>query len=688
MRASIFLITLFSFFTISYLIGATITGRVLSPDGHPVSYANVMIEGSKIGSTTNLNGEFKITDVPEGSAIVKASHISFGSVELKVNIPCNYLTLKFKQESVISLSDAVVVTATRTPKTLKETPLPVTLIPKESIEEIQAVSLSDAIEQVPGIVMVPNGFTRNSATIHGLPEEYTLLLVDGQRVYGRHAEAKDFDNIPAGMIERIEILKGPSSVLFGSDAVAGIVNVITKSGQSSPYFELYGFGGSNSRYTTRIMAGGRIGEIRNFLSASYNKSGQMAKGYGFSNINMRYNGRVSPSEKSEIRFGGGIFSEKTEDMPPAEGHEEGGPYLTDDVYDINLGYHHETGSKTTYDFSAYLYNQDRWDNRPGRADRRWKRNHIRLEGLSGFRRGNHELLIGAEGRSESLDHTQIPQTKNQFLISLFGQDTWTLNERVSLVTAVRFENHDRWGLVFVPRLGLAWKTNDQLNIRISGGSSFRAPSLEDLFIETYFHPWGGGFWLGGNKDLKPEKGIGANLDFEWIANVKTVLTVGVFYNRLKDRIASLETDQIIQGAPVKKLGNVEKASSYGVDVQFNRILWSGAKLGVTYGYTYSEDGSSGKPFPLTPYHKGGFSFNWRHRKLGTNFYLSANYLGERSTSRETLKGVIILNANIEKQILGGMSLFVAGNNMLNKNLYPSRYINFGSYYRFGIRLRK
>ncbi|MHB2148863.1 TonB-dependent receptor [Calditrichota bacterium LG25] len=688
MQAKIFLITILSFFTFNHLFGATISGRVLSPDGHPVAYANVFVEGSKIGSTTNEKGEFRIINIPEGGATIKASHISFGTVELEVDIPCDYITIKFKQEHVISLSDAVVVTATRTPKTLKETPLPVTLIPRENIEEIQAVSLSDAIKQVPGIVLVPNGFTRNSATIHGLPEEYTLLLVDGQRVYGRHADAKDFDNIPAGMIERIEIVKGPSSVLFGSDAVAGIVNVITKSGQSVPFFELYGFGGSNSRYTTRIMAGGRIGEIRNFLSASYNQCGQMAEGYAFSNINLRYNGWFNPTEKSRLHFGGGVFREETEDMPPAEGHEEGGPYLTDDVYDFNVGYHYETESKTTYDLSAYVYNQDRWDNRPGRDDRRWDRNHIRLEGLSGFRHGNHELLIGMEVRNETLSHTQIPETKKQLLLSLFGQDTWTLNNRLSLVSAVRFEHHDRWGLVFVPRLGLAWKANDQLNIRMSGGSSFRAPSLEDLFVETYFHPWGGGFWLGGNNELQPEKGVGANLDFEWIPNVKTVLTIGAFYNRLKDRIASVDTDQTIQDSPVRQLVNVQEATSYGVDVQLNRILWPGARLMATYGYTYSEDGATGKPFYLTPYHKGGFIFNWNHRKWKTNLNLSANYLGERSTSSETLQGVVILDANIEKQIVGGISLFIAGNNLLDKDLFPSRYINYGRYYRLGFRFRR
>lgn len=687
MRTKVTPLILIFLFPASFLWGATITGKVIDPNGHPVPYANVLIENLRIGSMTNARGEFKLTNVPEGQQIIKASHISFGSVELMVEVPSSDLIIKFEQEAVIFL-DAVVVSATRMPKTLKESPLPVTLIPKQSIEEIQAITLSDAIEHVPGVVLMPNGFTRHSATLHGLPEEYSLLLVDGQRIYGRHADAKDLDHIPAGMIEHIELVKGPSSALYGSDAVAGVINVITKSGQSTPYYEFYGFGGSDEQYTTRIIAGGKTGGIRNFLSAYYNKSGKMAEGYSFSNINMRYNGRFRPSSKSEIRFGGGYFSEETEDMPSVEGHEEGGPYLSDGVYDINIGYHYETELKNLYDFSAYLYNQDRWDNRPGRADRTWHRNHYRLEGITQCHLNQHEFVLGFEGRVESLDQTQIPETKSQLLFSLFGQDTWILNKKLTFVTAARVENHDRWGLVFVPRLGLAWRTKDQLTVRLSGGASFRAPSLEDLYVETYFHPWGGGFWLGGNHDLKAEKGMGANLDLEWIPNSKVVLTIGLFSNNLTDRITSIETDREIEGSPVQELTNLEEAISHGIDAQLNWIFIPGWKLGITYGYIHSEDKITGKPFAMIPYNKAGLNLNWKQRKWGTTINLNSIYLGERSTGRETLKEAHIMDINVEQRIFRATSIFFSADNMFDEELYPSRYINFGRFYRAGIRIRE
>jgi len=687
MRIKVALILTIFLFTIISVHGATITGKVLDPNGHPVAFTNVIVENSNIGSITNRDGEFKLSNVPAGRQVIKASHISFETAKVTVEVPATDVIIKFKQAAVINL-DQLVVSATRTPKTLKETPLPVTIIPRQTIEDIQAVTLADVMEQVPGVVLMPNGFTRYSVTLHGLPEEYSLLLVDGQRIYGRHADAKDLAHIPIGMIDRIELVKGPSSVLYGSDAVSGVINVITKTGQSTPYFEYSGSGGNYNRYTSRLNIAGKIGAIRNYLAMSYNSSDQMAEGYGFSNYNVRYNGRLNPSAKAEIRLGGGYFSEKTEDMPATEGHEEGGPYLTDDVYDLNVGYHYRRSANSFFNLSAYLYNQHRWDNRPGRADRTWDRKHYRLEGIAQFQLKRHELVVGFEGRSEYLDQTQIPETKDQWLFSLFGQDTWRLSKTLAAVTAARVENHNKWGIVFVPRVGLSWNTTEQLTIRLSGGTSFRAPTLEDMYVETYFHPWGGGFWSGGNPDLKAEKGIGANFDIEWIPTPQLVLSTGLFYNKLKDRIASVETDREIDGSPVQMLMNSEEAVSHGVDVQLNWIVMSGWKLGVSYGYIHSEDKATGKPFYLTPYNKAGLNLNWKSRKWGTILDLRCTYLGTRQTKRETLGDVYILDANLEQRIWKSLSLFVAADNLLDEELYPSRYINYGRFYRLGFHFKR
>jgi outer membrane receptor for ferrienterochelin and colicins len=674
-------------FILNILSGASVTGLLLDPDGYPVPYANVYIEDLKTGSMTNLKGEFEIENVPEGQYTINASYISFVTITSMIEVPCDKITLKFDKEAVF-YSDAVVVSATRTPKTLKDTPLPVTFIPKETIEETQAITLADAIEHVPGIILMPNGFTRKSATIHGLPEEYSLLMVDGQRIYGRHADAKDYDQIPVGMIDHIELIKGPSSILYGSDAVAGVINIITKSGQRTPSFELYGCTGSDQQYITRFNAGGNLGDISNFLSTSYNHSGQMAEGYNFSNVTIRYNGRYNISEKSELHFGGGYFNEETEDMPIADGHEEGGPYLTDDVYDIKAGYNYKTASGHSYDLSIYTQNQDRWDNRPGREDRSWDRRHYRLEGITQHKWNKHELVFGIEGRNESLEQSQLPEEKNQYLISLFTQEIWNLNSNLALITAARIENHDEWGLIFVPRFGVAYRFFNQFNIRLAGGSSFSAPSLEDLYIESYFHPWGGGFWLGGNPNLKPEKGIGINLDFEWIPLSEVMLNLGLFYNELKDRIASVETNQQINGSPVQKQINSEKAVSSGVDFQFNWIFMSGWKLGLSYGYLHTEDKMTGKPFNMTPYNKAGLNLTWKQRKWGTLINISTTYLSKRYTDSETLKEVYITDINIEQKVINIFNVFISADNLFNQELYPSSYTNYGRSYYAGIRIRK
>ncbi|MDH4318669.1 MAG: TonB-dependent receptor plug domain-containing protein, partial [Desulfobulbaceae bacterium] len=187
--------------------------------------------------------------------------------------------------------DEVVVTGTKTSHTLEDTPVTTQVVTQEEIERSGATTAGDVLSWVPGVYVKSNGFARQAVNIEGLPDNYTLVLIDGQRQTGRHANAIDLSNIPTEMIQRIEVIKGPASVLYGSDAVAGVVNIITKKAPEKSYISgsaSYGLDDSFSAGDTvdsQINFGKRHDQLSYIFGAGHHSSQQMGDGYEYESNN-------------------------------------------------------------------------------------------------------------------------------------------------------------------------------------------------------------------------------------------------------------------------------------------------------------------------------------------------------------------------------------------------------------------
>ena len=674
---------------------AAIRGKVLDPQGAPLPSATISLQERSAATISDAKGRFRLERIPPGSYTIRATHIGFAAVSAPVEVKgatIEPVTLQFTEEVPMPL-DEVVITGTKTPAILKEAPLPVVVVPQKQIDSYHAENLGDVLDHIPGVTLMPNGFTRSSVSIHGLPEEYALVLVDGQRQHGRHADAKDLENIPTDAIDHIELVKGPSSVLYGSDAVAGIVNVITREGQSGPMFNLYASGGSKDIYTLRSRGGGALFGWQHHLAGSWNNSGYMGEGYGFRNASVRLSSQKTLPGAHRLQVKLGYFDEQTEDMPATDNFA-GGHYLDDEVGDVQLGWHWQASDLSCWNATAYYYDQHRRDNRPGSDPRVWDRGNFRLEIQHTTRLGPHNLTGGIETRLENIEYSLIDDKEDQQLLGLFVQDEWTFSPMLTAVAAARLERHDRWGTVAVPRVGLAVRPSASTVVRLSGGTSFRAPSLTDLFETQYYHPWGGGYWLGGNPDLEPEKSVGANLDVEFLGEVAAV-SGGLFYNRLTDRIAQEDTGEQIevdgQARAVRQSVNKEEAVSQGAEFQVRWLPRPG--LRTTLGYTYldTEDKSTGLVFDYAPKHTVDANLSWEPSGQGLNLSVRGKYLGPRYASAsqgQKLSRAYVLDLNVEKQIVSGFSLFMALDNTLDEELYwESRYFEQGRKYRGGLRYR-
>ena len=220
------------FFLFQFSIGqekATLSGHILSKN-EGIPFANVFIKNTAIGTSSDENGKYKI-ELEPGTYQVQVNVIGFKPTEKTITIVTNQkLHVDFNlEESILGLNQ-VVVSATRGMQKRTEAPMIVTVTNSETLQKVQAISLSEGLNFQPGLRMETNcqncGFSQ--VRINGLDGAYSQILLDSRPIFSALNGVYGLDQIPANMIERIEVVRGGGSSLYGSNAIAGTINIITK----------------------------------------------------------------------------------------------------------------------------------------------------------------------------------------------------------------------------------------------------------------------------------------------------------------------------------------------------------------------------------------------------------------------------------------------------------------------------
>ncbi|MCP2519099.1 TonB-dependent receptor [Candidatus Aminicenantes bacterium AC-335-A11] len=585
---------------------------------------------------------------------------------------------KKEEKPVYIGKEKIVVTATKTPHSLKDVPITTVIITREEIEKTNAQTVGDILRWLPGVYIQTNGFSRATVKIHGLPSKYTLVLVDGQRLKGRHAESIDLSHIPIDMIDRIEIIKGPSSVLYGSDAVAGVINIITKSAPKKSTFDGYVSYGTGNTVRAMLGYGSQIGKFRYLITGSKNKSNNMGAGYEYDGYNVQGKFEYNFNESNKVTFTTGYFNEK-------------GDYLDDEKFNLILNWRIGIDKVSYLEVKGFHYDSHRLDARPGRAPRTWDEKTTRAEVQYVRMLGKSNLLtLGLESRYDEIKYTLIEGKKHQIINSLFAQDEIKLIKPLTLILAFRLDNHDKWGTELVPKAAIFFKLSETTNLRASIGKGFLAPTLSQLYEQQYYHPWGGGFWLGGNPDLKPETSTGYTFDIEHYFTSNFTTRISLFKNNLRNMITSERTDEIIDGKPVFRSININKAYSQGIELEV-KINLNKAFVGVL-GYTFlkTQNISSGKEFPYSPRHTFNFVLNYSNQKIGLNFNILGKYLGKRFTNTSNTQSIdecYLVDIKIIKKIYRDTGFFIAVDNLFNEKIEKeSKYFRQGRTFTAGMRM--
>ncbi|MDR1518486.1 MAG: TonB-dependent receptor, partial [Dysgonamonadaceae bacterium] len=508
----------------------------------------------------------------------------------------------------------VVVTGTRTPKRLSETPVPTTLIRERDIRKAAAVSTLESLQDnIPGIVSSPNAMG-NNMRIRGLNSRYILFLVDGERLVSEGAGGNvNLDQIDVGNVSRIEMVNGALSALYGSNAVGSVINIISKEPSGKIETTVNQSVESNKGLRTRIDAGTKAGRFSARAGGFRNSSdgfgsdgaGAYAARYEDFGANMKVG--FKPSENADINVFSRFFGHET--FNPANSMNVRHSLTNNLTAGVNGGIKLLSNTlriSANYDKYFDYYVMEKKNNE---RDLRNTASYLSLRLLDTYSLSEKwEFVGGAEyNHEENYATTTLgatPTTKSLYDANIFAQAQYLLNANMVLVGGTRYTHNTLFGSALTPKIS-AMYTFGMVQIRAGIGSSFRAPSIKELHYD-FDHQ--GMFWVYGNPDLKPERGLYSSLSAEYTINGLNLSVTG-YHNKISDKITQYDVITA-QGTNEKYYRNVSSATLRGIDVNVSYNLLNQLLLRGNYSFCDAVDNSNGLQLESNVRHSETLSATW------------------------------------------------------------------------------
>lgn len=490
--------------------------------------------------------------------------------------------------------DEVVVTGTRTPKFLKDTPIQTRVINAKEITRLDATNVQDLLQQeLPGVEFTYAMNQQTHLNFSGFGGQGVLFLVDGERLAGETMDDVDFTRLSMDNVERIEIVKGAASALYGSNATGGVINIITKKSQKPVTLNV------NARYAkhNEQRYGGTFGlngkHWNNMFTVNFNRMDNydvhsasnpvtriISTVYGDKTINFKDQLVWSSNKNFHLSGRAGYFFRETvrsADQPERYRDFSGGLGMQWNISghdDFQASYAFDQYDKSDYQRITKLDIRD-YSN---------VQNSLRLLYNHRFDRGD-VLTIGSDFMHDYLYNTNLEnETRNQNTWDLFGQYDWRISDQWEAVGAVRYDYFsDGKESHVTPKLNVCYKPIYNLSIRAGYGMGFRAPTLK----EKYYNFDMAGIWIvEGNANLKSEVSHNFNLSAESTKGHYN-LTGSVYYNKVKNKLATsapyfkTPNDKL----PYLPYANLDDYSVCGGEIGAQAKWNNGLGARLTYAYT-------------------------------------------------------------------------------------------------------
>jgi len=512
-----------------------IYGKITDNSNEALPGANISLTNTNIGAASASNGVYTIANVPPGEYSIRVSMIGYEVVEKKVTVRVNSrIKLDFELDETVMEVDEIVITGTGTPELYSNATVKTSVVQRDLIERQKANNLAEAIDLQLGVRVESNCQNCNYTQVRllGLEGHYSQILIDSDPIVSKMAAVYGLEQFPREMIDRVEIVKGGGSALYGSQAVAGVVNLmsrVSKSGTSGGY--LFGTMRNRSPFDFNKDGFSEIGKLKNQAVGlnwrlTPDKGGELALNFHYIHEERRGGDRFDlPPHQANVaewieswRYGGAVnWSKRTS------------PLFNYKAF-LSFAY----ANRNTY----YGAHQD--PNAYGKTN-----NPLLIGGLHThyFFRGNL-ITAGIQAQEEFLRDEALGYGRSindQYRdIGLILQDNIKFGSRnqSELIAGVRIDKHSKLDpIVTSPRIALKWNIKESLIFRGGLSTGFEAPQVfdEDLHITQV---GGEGHIIRNSLDLKAEKSktLYGGLEYREIVGVNALsLTVNGFYTRLQNK---------------------------------------------------------------------------------------------------------------------------------------------------------
>lgn len=590
----------------------------------------------------------------------------------------------------------VTVTATGTPESTLTAPAFTTVITSEDLkkEGVASSGLPEILGRSVGVNDRTDATGRDEVVIRGMGANYSLVLVNGRRVSTSDAlwRGGDFDyhSIPMSAIERVEVVRGPLSSLYGSDAIGGVVNIITKkptdkwSGEINGDYRVVEPGRGGTQYRTGLYAAGPIvDKVSASVSAEYfNRQAWYD--------DSRYNGVVPVLEKKNLA---NLLTTLAFDVTENQTLEANYGLNRDNrprgYYDRWLSSQKQEIVRNTFG-AAHRGNWSWGDTlveanyEDGRIDdynssfnapqqRHLKEKNLFLHGRSNFQLGFNRLTAGTEYRKQTVEdpNTFLQSGKSEIgQKAVYLQDQIGLIDGLTLTVGTRYDHHEIFGGKVTSRANVVYALTDALSLKAGVSQGYKAPDAYQLSREYRIVSCGGRCFLSGNPDLEPETSTNYEIGLEtrydrWDGSVV------LFHNKVKDMIQAVY-DPV---AVARNWSNINNVDISGVEVTGSVSLTPKLLLSGNYTYLYTEQ-SNGAELDYRPRHKINASLTWQ--ALDTvSTSVSTSYTGPQLQGTSKMPGYTLLNWGVSADVTEALTVG-AGVKNITDVILSEKNVNFTS----------
>ncbi|MEO0558363.1 MAG: TonB-dependent receptor [Bacteroidota bacterium] len=613
---------------------ARVEGQITYAD-EGVPFATVRVVGTEIGTAADVEGRYALVLPGPGTVTLQISAVGYQTEEREVRVDTSSMQrLDIELAPVEVELDRVVVTATRTAKELADVAVPTTVIGAKTIQMQGAQRLGDVLETVPGVVLTDDH--GSGLQVQGFSPDYTLILLDGEPVVGRTAGTLDLDRLTVSGIERVEIVEGPSSSLYGSEALAGVVNLVSalpsEGEQARVEVRAGSFGASDA--TIEAAAGRERWAARGFINR-YGSQGYdlTPDAFGptvpaFSDWTADLRSRLDLGRGATARLGARIATQdQTGAFALGDGdneirYDDTGQRLDWSLHpEVYIPLSRQVRLTTTLYGSQYATEVRHRNQTDGTLaysddfDQRYAKAEAQLDVLWGAK---HLTVAGAGVIDERLAGDRYGPDASGFAPSAqqvfaFAQHEWMPSRRVELNASARFDAHTDYAARLTPKLSVLVRPTETVRLRASLGSGFKAPAFRQLYLAftnaaAGYSVFGSTRMEEGLRDLEDqgqiaqaffdvsqldpiqaESSIALNVGTTFQPTAGVELGLGGFWNEVSDLIETQPVAQKTNGQSVFGYFNLDRIYTRGLTADVTARLLSRLELAAGYQFLQARD---------------------------------------------------------------------------------------------------